>query len=77
MSDPVQPQPESPGLLAAVIAALRNMGSTTPVDDRAATARTASEETSKVVPPLLMPRDAIEQKRRQQAQMDEILRNSR
>lgn len=63
MSDAAQ----SPGFVAALVAALRKFQARDPE-----VAREASEEASKKLPAAVMPRGAVEEQRRRMAQLDEI-----
>lgn len=60
-------QSQSPGFVAALVAALRNFQSRDPE-----LAEEASEEISKKMPAALMPRGAVEAQRRRMAQLDEL-----
>lgn len=70
MSDDAQ----QPGMLQAMIRAIRGWGQRGNTDQRAADARAASEEVSKTLPEALMPRSGIEEKRRRMAMLDAMTR---
>ena len=70
MSDDAQ----QPGMWQAMIRAIRGWGQRGNTDQRAADAQAASEQVSKALPQVVMPRGAIEEKRRRMAMLDAMTR---
>jgi hypothetical protein len=67
-------EPASPGMIAALAAAMRRWVSPGGVDENAAAARAASQQAAQRLPAAVMPHEALRRQREREAQMDALAR---